>query len=246
MRTVLRPLRNAWLDLRTLRWLIRLRFELRRNGGRLKVEGWRGVRMAERPRIRVTPQGKGNGVTTIRLAPDVLIGYGLILEIFGRDESLLEVGRGARIYEGVRLELRGGTIRLGERSMVHDHCVLKADGDLQLGTGARVSYGTCLHCAERIEIGSYSGTGEYVGIIDSDHTFDGSDIPYTQKPITSDPILIDSNVMVGRGSVVLKGARLGKNSVVAASSVVVGGEYPAKSLLAGTPAKRLRETSPKS
>jgi acetyltransferase-like isoleucine patch superfamily enzyme len=201
--------------------------------------------MAERPRIRVTPQGNGNGVTTIRLAPDVLIGYGLIIEIFGRDEGLLEVGRGARIYEGVRLELRGGTIRLGERSMVHDHCVLKADGDLRLGTGARVSYGSCLHCAERIEMGPFSGTGEYVSLIDSEHTFDGSDIPYTQQPITSDPILIDSNVMVGRGSVVLMGARLGKNSVVAANSVVRGGEYPAKSLLAGTPAKRLRETAPR-
>jgi acetyltransferase-like isoleucine patch superfamily enzyme len=245
MRSILRVLHNAWLDWRTLRWLMRLRFELRRNGGRLKVEGWRGVRVAERPRIRTTPLGEGAGVTTIRLSPEVMIGYGVVLEISARGDNLLQLGRAARIYDGVRLDLRGGAIRIAERCMIHGNAVLKSDGELVLRESVRVSYGACLHCNERIELGRFAGIGEYVSIIDSDHTQDGSDTPYVSQPLISDPVLIEGNVMVARGSAVLRGARVGKNSIIAANSVVVRGEYPARSLLAGTPAKRIRELTPR-
>lgn len=244
MRPILRTLRNAWLDWRTWRWLLRLRFELRRNGGRLKVEGWRGVRMAERPRIRALPLGDGAGVTQLRLARDVTIGYGVIIEISARGDNLLELGRGAQIYEGVRLDLRGGVIRVAERCMIHANAVLKSDGELLLAEDVRVSYGSCLHCTERIELGRFTGLGEYVTIVDSDHGPDGSDTPYLNQPITVDPVVIETNVMLARGAVVLRGARIGKNSVVAANAVVVGGEYPPRSLLAGTPAKRVRELTP--
>jgi acetyltransferase-like isoleucine patch superfamily enzyme len=245
MRSILRALRNAWLDLRTLRWLARLRFELRRNGGRLKVEGWRGVRMAQRPHIRATPLGEGEGVTVLRLSPDVMIGYGVIIEIAARGDNLLELGLGTRIYEGVRLDLRGGEIRLAERCLIHSNAVLKSDGELVLRENVRVSYGSCLHCNERIELGPFTGLGEYVTIVDSDHTADGSDTPYLSQPIVSDPVLIESNVMLARGAVVLRGARIGKNSVIAANAVVPRGEYPSRSMLAGTPAKRVRELSPR-
>src|SRR4051794_34506600 len=146
MRSIPRAVRDVWLDLRTLRWLTRLRFELRRNGGRLKVEGWRGVRMAEQPRIRTAPLGEGTGVTTIRLSPDVMIGYGVILELYARGDNLLEVGRGARIYDGAQLDLRGGAIRIAGGCLIHGNAVLKSNGNLVLSERARVSYGACVHC----------------------------------------------------------------------------------------------------
>jgi acetyltransferase-like isoleucine patch superfamily enzyme len=244
MRSIPRSLRNAWLDLRTLRWLVRLRLELRRNGWRLKVEGWRGVRMAERPRIRTAPLGEGTGVTTIQLSPDVMVGYGVILELYAKGDNLLEVGRGARIYDGAQLDLRSGEIRIAERCLIHGNAVLKSNGDLVLSERARVSYGACLHCTERIELGRSTGIGEYASVFDSDHTADGSDIPYNNRPLITDPVVIEGNVLVGRGSVVLKGARIGKNSVVGANSVVMAGEYPPRTMLAGAPAKRVRELSP--
>jgi acetyltransferase-like isoleucine patch superfamily enzyme len=244
VKSILRVLRDAWLDLRTLRWLVRLRWELRRNGGRLKVEGWRGVRMADRPRIRTAPLGEGVGVTTIRLSPDAMIGYGVILELYARGTNLLEVGREARIYDGAQLDIRNGTIKLAERCLIHGNAVLKSAGDLVLGERARVSYGACLHCTERIELGRSTGIGEYASVFDSDHTADGSDIPYNNRPLLTDPVVIEGNVLVGRGAVVLRGARIEKNSVVAANSVVMGGDYPPRSMLAGAPAKRVRELSP--
>lgn len=243
MRPMLRSLRNAWLDLRTLRWLTSLRLALRRNGGRLKVESWRGVRMAQRPRIRVTPQGTGGGVTTIRLSPGVLIGHGVILELFGKADNVLRLDREARIYEGVRIELRGGAIRLGENAWIHDHGVLKSDGELILRHHVRMSYGSCLHCSERIEIGEHTASAEYVTVTDSDHDTDGSDTPVHSHPLVTDPVLVEPNVWLARGVAVLRGVTIGRNSVVAANSVVRKGDYPARSLLAGAPAKQVRELS---
>jgi len=244
MRTILRGIRNAWLDFRTWRWLLRLRFELRRNGGRLKVERWRGVRMAQPPRIRSVPLGEGQGVTTLRLDPEVLFGYGVLIELRARGDNLLEIGRGSQIMEGVRLDLRGGTIRLAERVLVHANAVLKSDGELIVGDDVRISFGTCLHCDERIELGDSAGLAEVVSIVDSDHIPDGTDTPFMSQPIETDPVLIEDNVFVARGAVVLRGARIGKNSVVAANSVVPGGEYAGGSLIAGAPAKPVRELGP--
>jgi acetyltransferase-like isoleucine patch superfamily enzyme len=244
MRGIARHLRNLWLDWRTLRWLVRLRLELRRHGARLRVEGWRGVRMLEQPRIRTNPLGKGSGVTTIRLSPEVMIGYGVIVEIYAHGDNLLELDRASRIYEGARIELRGGSIHVGERCMVHDHAVLQSDGELVLGEDVRVSYGSCLHCSERIELGAHSTLAANVTIADCSHTADGTDAPTMTTPLVKDPVLIEQNVWITSGAVVLMGTRIGRNSVVAANSLVRGGEYPRGFLIAGAPAKAIKELDP--
>lgn len=196
--------------------------------------------MAEPPRIRTMPLGDGSGLTVLRLSPEVVIGYGAILEIYAQGDNVLELERGAKVYEGARLELRGGMISLGPRCMVHDHAVLKSGGELVIGQDARVSYGSCLHCSERIELGRYTALAEYVTITDSDHTPDGSDIPLDTHPIVTDPVVIEPNVFFGRGAVILRGARIGRNAAVAANSVVRRGDYPSAWLLAGTPAEPTR------
>lgn len=55
----------------------------------------------------------------------------------------------------------------------------------------------------------------------------------------SAPISIGDNVWIGANSTVLKGANIGSNSIVAAHSVVLAGQYPDNSLLVGVPAKAI-------
>ena len=49
-------------------------------------------------------------------------------------------------------------------------------------------------------------------------------------------IVIGDDVWVGANCTVLKGARIGSGSVIATGAVVLKGEYPDHSLLAGNPA----------
>jgi len=56
---------------------------------------------------------------------------------------------------------------------------------------------------------------------------------------------VGDNCLIGMGAIVLDGAIIGKNSLVAAGSVVSPGkEFPANSLIMGSPARVVRELRP--
>jgi acetyltransferase-like isoleucine patch superfamily enzyme len=57
-------------------------------------------------------------------------------------------------------------------------------------------------------------------------------------PVAS--IEIGDDVWLGANCTIMKGARIGAGSVVAASAVVTGGDYPPRSILAGVPAKVIK------
>jgi acetyltransferase-like isoleucine patch superfamily enzyme len=57
--------------------------------------------------------------------------------------------------------------------------------------------------------------------------------------VYSAPIVIGRNVWISHGAVILPGTRLGNHSVVAAGAVVRG-EFPARSLVGGVPARLIR------
>jgi carbonic anhydrase/acetyltransferase-like protein (isoleucine patch superfamily) len=55
---------------------------------------------------------------------------------------------------------------------------------------------------------------------------------------------VDDDVLVGMGSVVMNGAHIGSGSIVAAGAVVTQGkEFPARSVIAGIPARVVREAT---
>ncbi|MCB0332529.1 MAG: acyltransferase, partial [Bdellovibrionales bacterium] len=60
----------------------------------------------------------------------------------------------------------------------------------------------------------------------------------------SQDIVLGDDVWIGSNVTILKGARIGSGSVIAAGAVVVRGLYPERSLLAGNPARVIREVSP--
>jgi acetyltransferase-like isoleucine patch superfamily enzyme len=58
-----------------------------------------------------------------------------------------------------------------------------------------------------------------------------------------EPIVIGDDVWVGAGATILKGARIGNGCIIAASAVVLAGDYPPNSLIAGNPAKAIKTLS---
>ena len=50
-------------------------------------------------------------------------------------------------------------------------------------------------------------------------------------------IIIGNDVWLGAGCIILKGAKIGNGSIVAAGAVVTKGDYPERSILAGNPAR---------
>ena len=224
-------------------WTARLGFEVRRNGGRLRVELGRGIHFESPPRIRALLKpmlGDRTPTTTVRIGDGADLGRDVTLEIWAQGENVLELGPSVTM-NAVRIELRGGSVIVGEKSNIRDFTVLKSDGMLRIGSRVLVSFSCVLHCTEEIEIGDFCGLGEFVSVTDSDHAVDGSDVPYAQQPLVVEPVLLGRNVLVSRGSAVLRGATLAQNITVAANSVVTGSEHEPGWLIGGTPAKPIKQ-----
>lgn len=213
-------------------WCAFLRAQLRRRGATLTVDAPHGARMDSWPHVAVTPAMRS---FTLRLGHGVKLGRATHLDLLGGDATL-ELGDGSYLMHGVRLQLRGGAIRLAEHVDVRDGAVLKSEGELRVGARVPISYGTTIHCVESIEIGDDSGLAERVTVVDSDHSHDGSATPFLAQPLKVAPVVIGDNAFVCANAVVRRGAHVGDRTVVAAGAVVGPGDYPAGAVLAGVPA----------
>ena len=236
-------LRHLWLRLRFRLWLVQLGLKLRLQGGRLRVNAEGPVWLEKRPRIRAMPEGDGDGVLELEIGRDVRIERDVVIQIWARGSNRLVIGDRTRIRESTRFELRSGTLELGARVEVRSLSAMTTYGRLAIGAGVIASRGVYIHCEERIEIADLSALGEWVTLIDSDHTHDGSDAHFFDQPLRVEPIEIGTNVLIARGTAIVRGARIGKNSLVGANSVVVRGEYLPSHLLAGVPAREVKPLS---
>lgn len=225
---------------RTVRWrwwTLVAAGRLRRLGGRLLIEA-RGT-----PRLRGPLRletGPSPGTVTLRIGRDVTVGRECVLDLADGLDGIVELGDGAVLQSRVRLQPWGGAIRVGARAQIRDGCELKSKGELRLGERAICGRNTTLHCHSAITLGDDVGLAERVTVTDSDHEADGSDTWFMHQPVSADAVVLGRNVFCATNAVVLRGTRIGANSVVAAGAVVTGGEHPSGWLIGGIPAKKLK------
>jgi acetyltransferase-like isoleucine patch superfamily enzyme len=140
-----------------------------------------------------------------------------------------------------RLEARGEII-IGEALIVRNRilpCELGAVASAYLHIGDRVSInqGAVVTAHYGIEIGDDAMIGEFAAIYDTNHH------PVDEiQPIKYAPVIIGTNVWLGRNVTVLPGSTIGDHTVVAAGSVVKG-ELPPRVLAVGNPARPVREVA---
>jgi serine acetyltransferase len=94
-----------------------------------------------------------------------------------------------------------------------------------------------------IEIGDDVWTGHNVHITDMNHGYEDPERPISVQHQPEDPVSIGSGSWLGHNVVVLPGARIGRNVVVGAGSVVRG-ELPDHSVAVGVPARVVRRLDP--
>ena len=128
---------------------------------------------------------------------------------------------------------------------------LVVEGDFRVHTGAQLwvnegatltlgsgyaNAGLNLSCFSAITIGRDVMISENVTLRDSDnHRVSGS-----SSPSATAPIRIGDAVWIGLNAVVLKGVTIGDGAVVAAGAVVTR-DVPARAMVAGVPARVVRE-----
>jgi acetyltransferase-like isoleucine patch superfamily enzyme len=162
-----------------------------------------------------------------------------------------------RIGEGTRMAFPQGTvfgapwIELGAHCVIGQEVTLSAgmmpgldlgpDPVLTLGDGVVLGRGSHIvaDMTTRVSVGNDVFCGPYVYITSTNHSYDDPDEPVGKQWPRAAPVEIGRGSWLGAGAVVLPGARLGRNVVVAAGAVVRG-EVPDHAVVAGAPARVVR------
>jgi maltose O-acetyltransferase len=115
----------------------------------------------------------------------------------------------------------------------------RGDSHIEIGAGASINNDSVLIAeGEGIEIGPQVLIGTSVEIFDSD--FHNLHPARRREPVsTTKKVVVERNAFIGSRCVLLKGSRIGADSVIGHSSVV-SGHIPPGVVAAGSPARVLR------
>jgi acetyltransferase-like isoleucine patch superfamily enzyme len=152
---------------------------------------------------------------------------------------------------------RGSTIEFGDRLVLRswvtsnplapNHAVVLAtrtnQAVIKVGNDCGLT-GATLVAAERIEIGNRVLIGTNVTIVDTDfHPLSWQERQQDINRGKYRPVIIEDDVFIGMNSLILKGVRVGRGSVIGAGSVVTK-DVPENVVVAGNPAQVVRDTLP--
>lgn len=128
--------------------------------------------------------------------------------------------------------------RIEPGAWIREHVVIGDNAVIMMGAtiniGAVVGEGTMIDM--NAILGGRATTGKNV------HVGAGAVLAGVIEPPSATPVVIEDDVLIGANAVVLEGVRVGKGAVVAAGAIVTE-DVPAGAVVAGTPAKVIKQAS---
>lgn len=128
---------------------------------------------------------------------------------------------------------------MGARSTIEDYAVINNGvGEVKIAADVRVGIGSVV--IGPVEIGSDVIIAQNVVMSGLNHGYEDVEMPIRLQPVSTGAIVIEDECWIGANSVITAGTRIGKHSVVAGGSVVTK-DVPPYSIVAGNPAKVIRQ-----
>lgn len=139
---------------------------------------------------------------------------------------------------GERLRAWGFARKLaacGERPVFMQHVVLTTPQGIRIGNDVSINRYVQMQGAGGITIGNDVLVGPAVLIWSSNHLFEDPARPIREQGFRGDPVVIEDDVWIAGGAIILPGSHIGRGAVIAAGSVVRGRIAPGV-VAAGSPA----------
>lgn len=165
----------------------------------------------------------------LRFASNIKLGKGVYLDqntYLHACHNGIDIGKGSIVMHGAVLHvynfrgLPNSKIVIGEESLIGEYSVVRGQGG--------------------VHIGNRVFTSPFSQIIAVNHIFDDPNMSFTEQGITAEGIIIEDDVWIGASAVITDGVTIGKGSVVAAGAVVTK-NVPPHTVVAGVPAKVIKE-----
>jgi acetyltransferase-like isoleucine patch superfamily enzyme len=147
----------------------------------------------------------------------VFFGPGLELQI--ARSGRVDFGRFVWIGHGTKIRCHEGVVEIGPKTVLGQECTISA--------------------YRRVRIGEQCVIADRAMFIDFDHGVVEVERPIREQGIYTREVVVGSNVWIGYGACVLRGVRVGDNSIIGTNSVVTK-DVPANAVVAGIPARIIR------
>jgi acetyltransferase-like isoleucine patch superfamily enzyme len=146
------------------------------------------------------------------------------------------------VFETGVLVFHPENVSLGRNVYVGHQAILKGyhRNELCIGDESWIGQQAFMHAAGGIRIGARVGIGPGVKILTSQHREAGREIPVLFSPIDTAPVVIEDDADIGIGAIILPGVHIAAGAIIGAGSVVTK-DVPAYAVVAGVPARVLRE-----
>lgn len=159
-----------------------------------------------------------------------------VIDGAGSNISYFHVDNDRRNSAIPMLDLRGINARIEPGAIIRDKVEI---GDhVIVMMGAVINIGAVVGAGTMIDMNAVVGARAIVG--KDCHIGAGAVLAGVLEPPSAAPVVIEDEVLIGANAVVLEGCTVGRGSVVAAGAVVTG-DVPELAVVAGQPARKLKD-----
>ncbi len=159
-----------------------------------------------------------------------------VLERNEQDIECYEVENDCRNSAVPLLDLTGINARIEPGAIIRDRVQIGDNAVIMMG--AIINIGAVIGEGTMIDMGAVLGGRATVGR--HCHVGAGTVLAGVIEPASATPVIIEDDVMIGANAVVLEGVHVGERAVVAAGAVVVS-DVPAGAVVAGVPARIIKQ-----
>ena len=149
-------------------------------------------------------------------------------------------GKHAVIHKSARMDTPPyRKFSLGDYSVIESFaCINNAVGDVQIGNHTRIGLHNTV--IGPVKIGNHVNLAQGITVTALNHNFTDSNKRIDEQGISTNAVSIEDDVWIGANAVILPGVTIGNHCVVAAGAVVTK-DVPPHSLVAGVPAKVIKQ-----
>lgn len=162
---------------------------------------------------------------------------------FGSADGKVRIGAQVTIQNPECLHF-GGNVTIGKYSYflpVKHYAGIEYNPQIVIGSGCRIGIRNSFASIHSINIGKNVLFAGYVHITDHSHGYEDLSRPIFGQPLsTKGGVVIEDECWLGFSCEILSGVHIGKHSIVAARAVVTK-DVPAYSIVAGNPARVIKQ-----
>jgi len=149
-------------------------------------------------------------------------------------------GRHSVIHHSARMDTPPyRKFSLGDYSVIESYaCINNAVGDVMIGDHTRIGLHNTI--IGPVTIGSHVNLAQGITVTALNHNFENSKKRIDEQGVSTSAVVIEDDIWIGANAVILPGVTIGHHSVVAAGAVVTK-DVPPHSLVAGVPAKVIKQ-----